>query len=348
MESNKESTLGDNLFKDVKFTNLDEMSSQELLKLAEDNYENMNYDKCYIFYEAAVKKNPEDEYALCSFGYFLSNMKEIEKAQKVLAEAIYLNPNGNAKKYLHMAQLFEGAESETFYLKAIDILSNQIQAFENNTLENTEQFDLQDAQKDLSQSFSALGELYMTDLVKAENAVTLCYEYLMKAVEVNPLNLDAYYQLANYFLEVDKPETADESLAKLMEIYKEKQAKGEDDFFDEFPKEMYLGLSKVLVETQRYADALLILEDLFEDDSNDMEILYMLCYCNFMLKNYMTAQELLEEFNSKQKLCNDEEILLAKEELEAELEKVDVTKGNDYEEVKEECISATGDMDLES
>jgi len=350
MESNKD--LGsENLFfkpQEVNITNIEDLSAAELLKLAEENYEAMNYDKCYIFYEEAVKKNPQDEYTLCSFGYFLSNMKEIDKAQKVLAEAIYLNPDGNAKKYLHMAELYEGNDAVTFYLKAIDILTNQIQAYENNTMENREGFDLQDAKKDLSQSFSALGELYMTDLAKTENAVNLCQEYLMKAIEVNPLNLDAYYQLANYYLEVDNPETADQSLAKFIEIYKEKKANNEDDFFDEFPEEMYLGASKVFVEVQRYADALMILEDLFEDDSDNFEILYMMCYCNFMLKNYLTTQELLEEFTAKQSKCSDEEILTAKEELEAELSKVDVTKGNDYEEVKEECISANEDMDLES
>jgi tetratricopeptide (TPR) repeat protein len=350
MESSKDSGLSNNLFlqQDPKFKNLEDMSAQELLNLAEENYETMEYDNCKVFYEEAIKKEPQNEYALCSYGYFLVNTKQIELAQKVLAEAIYLNPDGNAKKYLHMAQLYEGIEAETFYLKAIDILTNQIQAYENNNLENKNQFDLHDAQKDLSQSYSALGELYMTDLVKAENAAKLCGEYLMKAVEINPFNLDAYYQLANYFLEVDNPEHADESLAKLIEIYKEKQEKGEDDFFDEFPEEMYVGLTKILVETQRYADALLVSEDLLEDDSNNMEILYMACYCNFMLKNYMTAQEYLEEFNSKLKLCNDEEILTAKEELEAELKKVDVTKGNDYEEAKEEGISGTEDMDLES
>jgi hypothetical protein len=69
-----------------------------------------------------------------------------------------------------------------------------------------------------------------------------------------------------------------------------------------------------------------------QDDSDNLEVLYLMAYCNFQLRNYLTTEEILEEFNSKCKNCEDEELLTAKQELETELSKQDPTKGNDYEE----------------
>lgn len=107
--------------------NLDELQNltcDDLCKLAEDNYETMNYDKSKIFFEMACEKDPQNERALTSYGYFLSNIRDFEKAKTVLTEAIYLNPHLNPKKYLYMAEIYGGEESVLFYTKAIEILQN--------------------------------------------------------------------------------------------------------------------------------------------------------------------------------------------------------------------------------
>jgi len=333
---------------DVNIVNLETMSAEELIKLAEENYETMNYDRCTIIYEEAFRRFSEDDRVLTSYGYFLTNNKEDDKAREVLSQAIYLNPNANPKKYLYIAQLFEGQNSATFYLKAVEILSAQLEELAQTNNQNGE-VDSQDIRKDLSQAFTALGELYMTDLALTENAINICRDYLHRAVEVNETNLDAYYQLMNYYLEVDEPETAGQSATKLMEIYRQADESNNDDFFDEYPEETYLGTAKVLIEMQRFADAVFILEDLFEDNNKNMEVLYLLMYSNFMLKNYVACKEYLEDFNQKLEKGDykDEEIIAAKEELEATLRNTNVEQGNDWEDVSEEHMSNGDDMELE-
>ena len=337
---------------DPQVINLETMTADELIKLAEENYETMNYDKCNILYEEAIQKHPENDKVLTSYGYFLSNIKDVEKAKEVLTKAIYINPNENPKKYLYIAQLYEGNDSATLYLRAIDILTAQMKngnQAPNLFFQNTEEVDMNDLKKDLSQAYSAIGELFMTDLALTENAINICKDYLHLAVEVNPTNIDAIYQMINYYLEVDDPEAAEKCAGSLMEVYRQATESNNDDFFDEFPDETYLGIAKVLVEMQKFNDALIIVEDMYEDDSNNMEVLYLLIYCNYMAKNYATCKELLEEFNQKQENFKDEEILTAKQEIEEALRNVNVADGNDWEDVEqgEECISNGEDMDLE-
>jgi len=206
------------------------------------------------------------------------------------------------------------------------------------------ELDVGDTTKDLSQAYSALGELYMTDLARIPNAVNICREYLSKSVEVDGNNLDAYLQLGNYFLEVDDPETAEAYMNKFVEKYT--LLSGKEDFQEDYSDDMLLHAVRTLIDIQGYSNALVILEDMLEDDESDIEVLYLLAYCNFMVKNYLTTEEYLEELNKKD-LSKDAEIKVAKEELDAEMKKVDMTKGNDYEEMKEEEYISNNTMDVE-
>ena len=354
MMHNKEQNNALEFVPEIKFTDIDKMTVQELIKLAEENYELMNYDKCHILYEEAVNKNPKDENSLCSFAYFLADVKDKEKAKKLLLEAILVNPEGNHKKYLHIAELFEGEESAQLYLKAIQIISQQLNINQNGTSTNNDiiyeptntqksSHDNEDTIKDLSQAYSALGELYMTDLGRIPNAINICKEYLLKSIEIYQNNLDGYLQLGNYYLEVDDPDSSEKYMNLFIEKY---QLLNENESFsNDYPDEMLLHAVRTLIEIQNYSNALIILEDLIQDNEHDSEVLYLLAYCNFMLKNYLTTEEYMEELN-KIDLNKDQEILAAKKELENELKKVDTTKGNDYEEMKEEDIESNS-MDVE-
>ncbi len=336
---------------DIQMVNLENLSIEELLAQAQENYEIMNYERSNLFYEEALRREPENEKVLTSYGSFLTNVKETDKAKELLTQAIMLSPDTHPKKYLYIAELFTGADSVTFYLKAIEILTNHGEILEKagqtNVTENGEEYDLNDIKKDLSQAYTALGELYMTDLALTENAINICKEYLHKAIEIDQTNLDSYLQLTNYYLEVDDHDMAEKSAFSLMDVYKQAKDADKDDFFDEFPETTYLAISKVLIELQKHSDALAVLEDMFEDNSCNLEVLYLMIYCNYMMKHYMTCKELMDDFNAKQeKHCDDQEIIAAKEELEESLKKVDIADGNDWEDVSEEHMS-NGDMEVE-
>jgi tetratricopeptide (TPR) repeat protein len=323
---------------EIKFTDVDQMSLETLLKVAEENYDLGNFDKCKILYDETLRKYAQDEKALCACAYFLNNINQKDRAKKLLLDAVVLNPEGNHKKYLYLAELFQAEESATLYLKAIQILTNEIPQLQQQTTPNLfakptdKDKELTDATKDLSQAFSALGELYMTDLSSIPNAVNICKEYLLKSIEVDENNLDGYLQLGNYFLEVDDPETAAVYLDKL--VLKYKLLSDTENFDNEYSNETLLHMVRTMIDVQAYANALVILEDLILDDDKNAEVLYLLSYCNFFLKNYLTCEEYLEDLNKKE-VVMDKEILAAKSELEQELTKVDFTKGNDYEEIRE-------------
>eukprot|EP00331_Platyophrya_macrostoma_P014059 CAMPEP_0176433698 /NCGR_PEP_ID=MMETSP0127-20121128/16193_1 /TAXON_ID=938130 /ORGANISM="Platyophrya macrostoma, Strain WH" /LENGTH=354 /DNA_ID=CAMNT_0017816207 /DNA_START=36 /DNA_END=1100 /DNA_ORIENTATION=- len=304
---------------------------EELLQLGEENLENMRYQNCQLIYERAYALDPKNERVLSAFGFFLSTIKQTELARKVLSEAIYLAPDENAKKYLHIAELYNGNDAATFYFKAIEILIKDIQKSDNIFYQNV---DYDDLKKDLSQAYSALGELYMSDLCKTENAQSHCLNFLLKSIETDNQNLDAYYQLANYFLETDDPDKAKESILKLIELYAAHHEK-EDGFLDGYNNEFFLGVAKVCIELEFYNQAILILDDLVRDDEKNAEFLYNNAYCNFMVKNYITAAEYVKDLNEFD-LSFDPELQAAKKELEGELQKIDVSQAMDNDKMRED------------
>lgn len=337
-------------------SDIEHLDVTELLKLGEEQLEMMKYPNCHLIYERAYSLDPKNDKVLSAYGFFLSSIKETELAKKVLSEAIYLNPDENAKKYLHLAELYAGADAATFYLKAIEILNKEIQKSDNIFYQNV---DYDDLKKDLSQAYSAMGELYMhSDLCKTENAQTLCYNFLLKSVEIDNNNLDAYYQFANYFLETDDEDKAKESLKKLIEIYTAHH-ENEDGFLDAYNGEFFLGVVRVCIEVGFYNDAILILDDLVREDEKNPEYIYNNAYCNFMVKNYITAAEYLKDLNNLD-ISGDPELQAGKRELESELQKVDLSQAKDNEKIEDEEWEdmeeegdqggnrKTNDMDIES
>jgi len=325
--------------------NLDILSADELIKLAEKNSQTMNYDKCFILFEEALKKYPDNEEVLTSYGYFLINVKSWKKAKDLLSKAILANPHSNSQKYLKIAPLFNGEDSAKFYMKAIEILTSQAEALNkagNISLENINEF-----KKDLSKAYSALGELYITDLAGTESAVNEGLTYLRKAIEINQANLGAYFILMSYYNEMGAHETVNKSACSLMEAYKQVRETYNENYLKEYPNEICLGIVKVFIELQEFSDALLILEDLFVNNPSNMEALYLIIYCNFMLENFLTCKKLLGEFNKKKECCHNKEILAAIEEIEESLRSNNGTRGNNSDGISEEGGSHSDGMEIE-
>ena len=317
--------------KPLVLADIENLDIDELLKLGEENLELMKYPNCQLIYERAYTLDPKNDKTLSAFGFFLSSIKQTDLARKVLSEAIFLNPDENAKKYLHIAELHSGPDAATFYLKAIEILTKDIQKSDNIFYQNV---DYDDLKKDLSQAYSAIGELYMSDLCKTENAATLCFNFLIKSIEVDNKNLDGYYQLANYFLETDDENKAKESLQKLIEIYKQHNEK-EDGFLDSYNSGFFLGVARVCIEVGFFNEAIILLDDLVRDDEKNPEFIYNSAYCHLMAKNYTTALEYLRDLNELD-LSRDPEIQAGKKELESELQKVNFDQVSNSNRIEED------------
>lgn len=101
---------------------LEKYSLQELLQSAQEYFEKSEMDDANMYYEEAVKRDPDNDEVLSSYGIFLSENDEEEKATFVLERAIKLHPNTNYKKYLYLAQLKEGKESLQIYEVALNLM----------------------------------------------------------------------------------------------------------------------------------------------------------------------------------------------------------------------------------
>ena len=61
---------------DIHFTSVETLDSYELFKLAEENFEKLNLEDAGYFYEEAIKKEPNDESILISYGDYLMHMND--------------------------------------------------------------------------------------------------------------------------------------------------------------------------------------------------------------------------------------------------------------------------------
>ena len=71
-----------------------------------------------------------------------------------------------------------------------------------------EDTDLDDTRTDLAQAYSAISEIFLTDLVESPNALFNAKSFLEKALIIDPNCMDAYYQLADLALNNNEREIA--------------------------------------------------------------------------------------------------------------------------------------------
>ena len=93
---------------------------------------------------------------------------KVEQAKQCLGRAITVLPNQGHAKYFSLAQLFSGQESLDIYKQGILILQDVLSQLDMDSNEAKE------ARKELSNSFCAVSELYMTDLCDKEEAEAEC------------------------------------------------------------------------------------------------------------------------------------------------------------------------------
>lgn len=107
----------------------------------------------------------------------------------------------------------------------------------------------------------------------------------------------------------------------LKKIVEEIKVQTQDNIFDEQEEDyegiaynLRLNVSKLLIEVEEWADALFILNGMFDEDSSNLDVSYMLAFVNFKLQNYAQVHDLLLEL-SKEDFSNDQELFTAYEEL---------------------------------
>ena len=83
-----------------------------------------------------------------------------EQAQMYLKRAVEMEPDEGHSKYMYLGQLSTGVAAANYYSRGIDILAGLTEELR----EEGDMEGLYDAQQNISIAFTALAELYLTDL----------------------------------------------------------------------------------------------------------------------------------------------------------------------------------------
>lgn len=250
---------------------------EDLITKVEENMDNLNFELAETFSEQALEASPDNQQALnLAASVFLENGKA-EKAADCLRHAIDVDKEKGHAKYMMLGQLLEGEEAVECFKKGIQLMIEEKQLNEkknnsevNSTNTNAEVI----TNRDISNAFCSLAEIYLTDCCFSENAETSCKVYCEEAIEHDPSNPEAYQALANFLLSEEKNEDAKEMLSKSLDLW---QAGEDSSLKGTLPSyESRISLSKMLIEVEEFDNACNLLEGLLVEDDEVVQVWYLL------------------------------------------------------------------------
>lgn len=120
---------------------------------------------------------PDD--LLVEIGELASTLGDKDTAIAVFTKSISQNPALNPFKYFSLAQCYTGTSALALYQAGIQHYTEDLN------------------RPQLSKAYSAMAELYMTDLCDEPDAEGLCENSIQKAIEIDGNSIDAWHTLAN-------------------------------------------------------------------------------------------------------------------------------------------------------
>jgi len=257
----------------------------------------------------AWEKDKSNERAAISLANVMIALGEVQKAAVLLKTAIELNKASNYSKYFQLAQLFQGEEAAKYYLLGIEILEKEL-------TQKNDPKELEDARKDLAQSYSALAELYQSDLMEAPNSLEECKQFIDKALAVDPKSLDVLFQLVNFHLNQGNKQEAVPHLfllcSNLIALETEPSETSDPELY---PLDFKIQVAKLLIEVEDFEHSKDLLLKLLDYDEQNPELLYLLSFCYYKLANYPESSNYLSVYFSL-KNFQDKELLDAAQEIQ--------------------------------
>lgn len=203
-------------------------SVEELLSRAQDEIDAFHYKQAQLYCQEALKRDPDNLKALEISANLCLETGNLDGAKHCLGRAITLAPENGFIKYLSLGQLLEGKDSLQSYLKGIELIKQEInkskkdetefeiEEKENNCKDNISDDNVnvnksENAQAEpkseeeslnrkLSNAYSAIAELYMSDLCDEEEAEAESCSNIQKAIQSDPENPEAYQHHVSRFL----------------------------------------------------------------------------------------------------------------------------------------------------
>ncbi|EER06052.1 hypothetical protein, conserved [Perkinsus marinus ATCC 50983] len=222
------------------------------------------------YMDKAFQKDPNNPDVLDFYGEVLleySN-EDVEKAVQLFKRSVELAPAINGSKYFYLGQLSEGSDSLQYFMKAAQILENELQDAE---VEGEEVRSVVEAR--LISAMCAIGELYMTDMCDEADAEENCKKYLEGAVSRAPQSVEALSGLAVYYKVIQDFDKTKELCKRALEIIR---SVGEEDPESLPPMPIRLQLAKTLTDIDASDEAIEVLHQLLDEDENEVEVWYVL------------------------------------------------------------------------
>ncbi|VDL59264.1 unnamed protein product [Hymenolepis diminuta] len=281
---------------------VENLSPHEILKKADEYWENLNSNKALKLYEkvianVAILPSTDDNMsvmidALQSSASILAQEGRIDEAIAHFKRAIEISPNSGYEKYMSLAQLSEGDEAVNLYQMGIKIISDTLK-----TLTSENLTELQKLNRDLSIAHCAIAEVYMVDLSDDPSNTAIVQQQIDKAIEVDECNPQAWYVNASNLFLTGRHDEAKGSIEKCLSLYWpeierifNEKMEGEDVNVEEgddklaadleelsgMPPEKHFEMVLMLSELQMHEQAEKILILLSEIDDTNPDVMFQL------------------------------------------------------------------------
>lgn len=307
----------------------DTLPFETLFKMAEEKYESLEYEEAEYFYGLAYAKNPHDEMLVLCFANLLKTTQKEKEAQMILERSINEVPAGSYKRYLELAEIYQGVKSIQTFERGIEEARKCIANPFKSVAPEAE------IKRDIAQAYAGIAEVCMTDLLQEKEAEAKCKEAMEKGLKFDSSCIDVHLQIANYLMWKDD---FDRAKGELLEVHRWIMEERE-----EYDTEAVTCAGKYLIEVEEYAKSLQLFEKLHEDASSELETIYMLAYCSFKLEDLVRCEEYLDEYDQG-RLDGQE----ADAEIEEAVAEMKVELANKKREVGETGEDEEGDwMDVE-
>ena len=111
-------------------------------------------------------------------------------------------PTGTYKRYMELAEIYQGVKSIQAYEKGIE---QAIQCLKNPFKSTAPEAQIK---RDIAQAYAGIAEVCLTDLIQEKEAETKCKEAMEKGLQMDKFCIDIRLQIANYQMWRDDFESA--------------------------------------------------------------------------------------------------------------------------------------------
>eukprot|EP00457_Paulinella_chromatophora_P007888 gb/GEZN01007914.1/.p1 GENE.gb/GEZN01007914.1/~~gb/GEZN01007914.1/.p1 ORF type:complete len:411 (+),score=98.25 gb/GEZN01007914.1/:22-1254(+) len=239
---------------------------------------------------------PKDTAALDLLAQALLAEDRREHAIQALKQSISLAPAENHTKWMLLGQLTEGRYALKAFQQGCKVASEQRQklteAFPYGDTEDQKEFKLamDDLALELSRGYTAMGELYTTDLCDEQEAESECNRLLALAIQTCPANPEAHAATAS--LRLIQSRQADALAATKQSVQALQQAELDASAID-VSHEAKLNIAKLCFELKQFDDAVVLFEKLLEENDSQEEVWYLTGASYAHLKKPRTAVKYL-------------------------------------------------------